>query len=383
MRASRARVVAALLGAAALLAAVLTLRGQVEPARPVASSPAPPTATSAPEPLPIRPNRRPLDWRRYPLPPGSVQVRADQTHLTVLQASPSEQLPSTTLLVISRQTGEQVFSYRPEPDWQPRHWQLHGPDLLVMELRQPLGESQPRLDETARLRLVHLGTAAVRELPVRSVQTLRPDGLQVAGEDVLVVGHTGSPPRTCVVAVRLTGSDRTVQCEPGHDGAVAFVEGVAGLRWTFVGRTSHPCPKWHELAADGSTRSLDAGLDQCPHWSESQLGEWTVRLDDGAGQPPRLRAYGPDGERLTLDEPGIPGLACGSHYYWTSFEDARPRILRWRADTDHSHPVYDAREGREGTVELQPHACTDGVLTVAVYPPTESTAAQAWVLDQP
>ncbi len=376
-----AAVAASLTGAVVMAAAVVLLRGEVEPVAAPTSGPSVPTTTVVipPEPgLPEREAEAPLvDGPLVEAPGTVVLAQADRARIV------HSDFGGSRLTVIDR-------AHRGPPVVHPKRerstgfgtgWLLRGDSVFFVERADTTGGRAG----AGRLMRLDLTTGTTTELPLRSVAAAAVGTILVGvGTELLLVGQTAQGHRACVVAVRPSdGADRIVLCAEldrqaahlapfGDDALVGYSSGRPG------------CSDWLRVSADGATRPVRLHPGACEPLSLAVLGVWRVTAPSGSGLIPdgplgTVAAYLGE-RRMVLDDRGRSPIACGRHVYWTAERDGRGLLRRWLPGDDHVEAVEHLSRGRR----IAEITCRDGVLAVpTVDADGTGGSSQVRILDQP
>jgi hypothetical protein len=346
----RWRAVGGALGAVVLTAAVVNLRGQVEP--PVqAAPPSPEPAAVVDTPgLPVLDPPRPLRWRSYT--PGRGALDGSVGVQYVLQSRTGAQFVEFTLQ--RRDTGERSPPYFVPQDEAPWSSLLHNGLLMVSHGVQ-----------RARLTMFDPTGPDVRELPPPDGYTF---GAHVVGlgDEVLLPGHQLDPPRECVLAVTpRAGTSRVLWCgPPGHAPGWLYA-GADEVVWPEFSDPPGACPRWWRVQPGGRPHEVPGQLALCGARELLNAGGgWQVTLHpERDAARPQLTAT--DGTRRLVLGTASTMVACGGHVYWTapSVGDSPDVLYRWLPGADHREAVLrlESAGSRRG---LTSPRCTEGVLSV-------------------
>ena len=372
----RGRLVAAAVLVAALVAAVISLRGQVEPS--VAAPPDEPAVTTTIKPppplLPVRPGPR-SRWRTYEVPAGVSAARADPEYVVESLSDPLTR-PDSSLLVLARDGSGLRLEYRPQPaGWQPVNWVIMDSTLYVTEIQ--LGSS----DLSGRLVRVELATGQASEIPVHSVRPLSPSLASVGDELVGAGPSTTSQIEFCAIAIRpRTGQERVIACgivmpiiEPVDGGVLIKLpdSSVAGcsIRLLLPGLSPYGVP---------------VVVGYCWQRQIIPLGPWQVyHLDGPPAAQPLLASRA--GREIRLGTAKLSVVTCHGLVYWVSGgpPDAPfgTDVLRWTPGADEVEVIYREQSG----AELGWPSCAGGTLTIGRRGPAHDSSALIGlqVLDRP
>jgi hypothetical protein len=384
---TRGRVIGGAALAIALVAAVVSLRGQVEPPEsgPTAQ-PMPPTTTPRPRALPVRPAELTGQWRIYNLPTGTVAARADPEHIMLSSIAapagpqpPAGPRPEAMLTVWLRDGSEQEFGYRSQSaDWEPAEWQILDNTLFVLEIPVDEGDSP----DGGRLRRVDLVGGRIGEISVRSVRQLAPRLLTVDGELISTGISVNNPAEQCAIAIRpSTGVERTVACavgppiiEPADGGVLIRLpdnspDGCA-MRLLIPGRGEFGIPVF---------------IGYCRRLHIIPLGGWRAYHFDGTD--PAYSLFATDGtDRIALGTAKVAAVSCHGRLYWVSggrsYLPYGVEVLRW---TPGASEVEVVRRSRDQTESFGQPMCDKGTLSVMIR---RTVAGSSWlaglqVLDRP
>jgi len=367
--------------AAALVVAVVSLRGQVEPTAsgPTASSPTaepmPLTATPSPPALPLRSAERDTPWSTDELPPGAVIAKPDPEHIVVVSVTePAGPRPESVLTVRSRDGSGQEFSYRPPPaGWLPVDWQILDGALYVIEISMDESVDQG----SARLMRVDLGNRRVEQILVRSVHPLWPRlsaggngqprpirySLLTFGNELIVTGiNVKNPAEHCVIAIRpRDNTERTVACGAGPP-TIEPADGGVLIR--LPDNSPNGCSVRLLVPGRGEF-GLPVFIGYCQYLQIIPLDGWQAYLTD-TPEPalPLLATNGTD--RVMLGMATMFAVYCHGRLYWVSgggTESFGTQVLRW---TPGASEVEVVRRSQDETV-FGFLTCTEGTLGVQVY----------------
>lgn len=374
------RVVAGAVLVIALVAAILSLRGQVEPTVATPTEPPPPTATTPAEPteLPVRTALRETHWRVYDVPPGTSLARADPEHVVIsVPDDPQGASLIGTLIVRSRDGSGLETSYRPQPPgWGPAAWQILGGELFVVEVLVVDGNGLG-----SRLMRVNLATGRAEQIPVHIVQRLAPYVLSVGDELISAGISTKNPIENCVVAIRpSTGEERIVACglvEP----MIGSADGGALIR--LPDNSPDGCSVRLLLPGRGAF-GIPVFVGYCDQSQIIPVGTWHVYHIRGRfAARPLLATEGT--RRLMLGTLKVAAVSCHGRLYWVS---GGPRssqygveVLRWTPGAEEVEVVFRSRD----STQLGLPMCADGTVTVPVVGPQAdgSVLVGVRVLDRP
>jgi hypothetical protein len=361
--------------AAALVIAVVSLRGQVEPAAsgPTAE-PMPLTTTPNPPALPLRSAERTTQWRTYELPAGAMIVKPDPEHIVVGSVTePTGPEPEAVLTVRSRDGSGQELSYRSQPaGWWPVDWQILNGALYVIEIS---GDESVGLGG-ARLMRVDLGNGRFEQIPVRSVQPLWPRlpavdeqagpgrrSLLTFGDELIAIGtNVKNPAEQCAIAIRpSTRAERIVACGVGPP-VIEPADGGVLIR--LPDNSPNGCSVRLLMPGSGEF-GLPVFIGYCQQRQIIPLDGWRAYLTDGPESAnPLLATNGTD--RVMLGMVKMVAVSCHGRLYWMSGGGMEPfgtEVLRW---TPGASEVEVVRRSRGETVFGLP-TCDGGTLGVPVH----------------
>lgn len=344
--------------AAALVVAVASLRGQVEPPEP-GSTAQPMPLTAAPT-LPFRPAERLAPWHIYPVPAGTVTARADPEYIVLSSIAESAlRRPEIVLTVQSRDGSGQEFGYRSEQaGWEPADWQILDGALFVVEVQ----------DEGLGSRLVRVEVGGeqagrVEQIPVHSVQRLAPSLLTVGDELVSTGISAKNPIEQCAIAIKpSTREERIVACgivlpviEPADGGVLIKLPDNSpngcSVRLLIPGRGEFGMPVF---------------VGYCRQRQIIPLDRWQAYDIDGPGPAQPLQAT--DGtDNVVLGTAKVAAVSCHGRLYWVSGgrKDSPYgiEVLRW---TPGAGEVEVVRRSRDET-EFGWPTCAKGTLGVPMH----------------
>jgi hypothetical protein len=377
--------------AVALVVAVVSLRGQVEPPGSGPTAQPMPTTTPSLRALPVRPAERATQWRTFELPAGTLTAMADPEHIVIAGiTNPAGPPPRATLTVRSRDGSAREHGYQPQPaGWEPVNWQILDGALYVTEVPvegNGLGST--------RLMRVDLSGGSVEQIPVRSVQPLWPSPV-AAGDSVINIGRpslltvgdeligTGisakNPSEQCAIAIRpSTGAERTVACGIG----TPILEPADGEALIRLGdNTPNGCSM--RLITPGRGELMLPIHVECQQRQIIPIDDWQAYLIDGPGPAqPLLATNGTD--RVMLGTAKMAAVSCHGRLYWVSGDSSEwslgREVLRW---TPGDSEVEVVRRSR-GQTEFGWPTCVDGTLGVLAHPSAVgSRLSRLMVLDRP
>lgn len=375
----RGRFIAGAVLVVALVSAVVSLRGQVEPT--VAQPPQPPVPTTTraePTILPVRPAERSARWRVYGVPAGTATVRADPEHVVLFHVDdPLVEHPRGVLVVRNRDGSGVETTYRPQPvGWEPADWLIMDGSLYVIEVLVIEGDGFG-----SRLIRFDLTSGRTDQIPVHAVQRLAPSLLSV-GDELIGIGVSArNQIENCAVAIRpSTGEERVVACGlvlpmlESADGGVLIKlpdnspNGCA-VRLLLPGRNSYGLPIF---------------VGYCRQRQIIPLGRWQAYQLDGPFPAQPLQAT--DGSReVVLGSAKVSAVVCHGRLYWVSGGDRGDphgvEVLRWTPGAEEVEVVHR----NQGRTQLGWPTCAGGTLTVPVRSPPEdgSKLIEVRVLDRP
>jgi hypothetical protein len=347
--------------AVVLLAAVLSLRGQVEPSVAGSTEPAAPTTTTAqPLVLPVRPAMRNAHWWVDPVPAGTATARAYPEHVVQLRLDePPGSRPSGTIVVLSRDGSGLETSYRPQPaGWEPADWLIMDGALFLVETLVVEGAGLG-----SRLMRVDLVSGLAEEIQVHAVQRLAPSLLSV-GDELIGTGVSATNPiENCAIAIRpKTHQERVVACGLVLP-TIASADG--GVLIKLPDSSPGGCSVRLLLPGRGAFGLL-VFVGYCRQRQIIPLGIWQAYQIDGPFPAQPLLAT--EGNRqFVLGPAKVSAVSCHGRLYWVSGgrQDSPygVEVLRWTPGVEEVEVVHRNQD----QTELGWPTCAGGTLTVPVY----------------